>query len=521
MLLTMGLLLTSGPSNANPANCDKDMTEDQNFIRGLCSAHPGCALVFGLYDSCAEAKSFLNSLGSASKGGGGRITPESLNSALLDLGVPDPSLSDCTINFDRALCRQYLGIDKEPVVIYKEAPKPTHREELRAKIYALLNQAKKGKDGTAWRLAQTVLENCAASKDRSDREKTCNLAQENVDACNKEREDWRQQKADVIAEARKDDPNLGKSFSEAAGNLRKVDKTGLAAPTEDEWYSDKIRLLETMDLPACPYTLPGTSLIPKQALEEWSKGEGKQNEKIGKCDGLSREASLAIDNEEPEHAKSALGQFETTCAKLNGTYEGLVRLYKKRLAELETSQKRAALSRRGNAATDMFKQAIAKAEKAEQERREREVAAQANLATGSVDSSAELNGEWLGQQSGNRVRIKVQSDGVYVTPISNNSGQSSNGYLYRKNGQGSYRFDFDDSQHSVVQVLGPKRMRVTNSDGWADIFILQAAELSQRPASPGASAPAGRPIHNPCLSSSYFDGTGCRERNPVKGGYAR
>lgn len=86
--------------------------------------------------------------------------------------------------------------------------------------------------------------------------------------------------------------------------------------------------------------------------------------------------------------------------------------------------------------------------------------------TGAVAPAAiDLNGAWVGKSSGNRVTIQVRSDGIFVAPVTTNAGQSTQGFLYRGSGT-TYRV----GQDSVVQVLGPNQIRVTNRDGWTDVF---------------------------------------------------
>jgi hypothetical protein len=81
-----------------------------------------------------------------------------------------------------------------------------------------------------------------------------------------------------------------------------------------------------------------------------------------------------------------------------------------------------------------------------------------------------LNGEWQGQSSGNHVRLEVRAGGIFVTPVSQSAGQTAQGFMYRDSGSGSYRFQFSPGQDSVLQMLGADQLRVTNPDGWTDVF---------------------------------------------------
>ena len=79
-------------------------------------------------------------------------------------------------------------------------------------------------------------------------------------------------------------------------------------------------------------------------------------------------------------------------------------------------------------------------------------------------------GIWQGQSSGNRVAIENRADGVFVTPLTQNPGQTVTGFLYRTNADGAYHFKFPDGNDSLMKILGADQVRVTNPDGWTDVF---------------------------------------------------
>jgi hypothetical protein len=79
-----------------------------------------------------------------------------------------------------------------------------------------------------------------------------------------------------------------------------------------------------------------------------------------------------------------------------------------------------------------------------------------------------LNGEWIGKNSGNRVRHEVRPGGILVTPVTQNVGQAADGFFFSGSGK-TYRFKFTGGD-TVMEVLGPDKIRVTNSDGWTDVF---------------------------------------------------
>jgi hypothetical protein len=83
--------------------------------------------------------------------------------------------------------------------------------------------------------------------------------------------------------------------------------------------------------------------------------------------------------------------------------------------------------------------------------------------------AANLDGEWRGDTSGNRVRITMQAGGYYVAAVTQNAGQSQ-GAFYRQTSTGEYRYTFPDGKESIARVGTDGTMRITNPDGWTDLF---------------------------------------------------
>lgn len=100
-----------------------------------------------------------------------------------------------------------------------------------------------------------------------------------------------------------------------------------------------------------------------------------------------------------------------------------------------------------------------------------------------------LSGEWVGQQYGNRVRQTVQPGGIYVVAVTNNPGQSAP-LFYQQVGPGEYHYIFPDGYNvSVMRILGPGTLRVTNPDGWTDVFRQISAPVAPRVQAPPPSPP--------------------------------
>lgn len=370
------VLLASASVHAEPTNCDDDMTEDQRWQAKLCSSHAGCRLVFGIADSCAQAKSFLSRLGLGGKGSRATLTDSDVSQALIDSGVPQPGLASCTLSFDRTLCRQFLGIEQAPITPPKEEYKPTREQEISRMIRELLDQESRarGRPGLIeYSAARTGLESCAASKEFSDREKACERAQKNVDECNRVREDWNRRKAEVLGELKNNDPKLKVEFASA-------------------------KPLSSLELPPCPYTLPQTSLSPAQALALWAEEEGKAGNVIARCDAMRRDTSDALDNNELDRASGLIEKLETDCSKQHQTYYDLARLYKQRLAEARAAQQPLTLSRRGdNRGSALFQEAINQAEEDQRDpsaRKARERLAQEQQAAAKAQEDQSSRETW-------------------------------------------------------------------------------------------------------------------------------
>jgi hypothetical protein len=90
---------------------------------------------------------------------------------------------------------------------------------------------------------------------------------------------------------------------------------------------------------------------------------------------------------------------------------------------------------------------------------------------GMARSSPDLAGEWTGESSGNHVTIKMKTGGFSVVfAQQQRAGQADGSMFFREAGSGTYIHTFDTGGDAVVKVLGPDSIRVTNPDGWTDVF---------------------------------------------------
>jgi len=90
---------------------------------------------------------------------------------------------------------------------------------------------------------------------------------------------------------------------------------------------------------------------------------------------------------------------------------------------------------------------------------------------GMARSSPDLTGEWTGESSGNHVTIEMKTGGFSVVfAQQQRAGQADGSMFFREAGSGTYVHTFDTGADAVVNVLGQDSIRVTNPDGWTDVF---------------------------------------------------
>jgi hypothetical protein len=343
-------IVAAPPAHADPANCDPEMSEDQRFQKELCSAHAGCRFVMGIQDACVGVKSFLGRLGLGSKGtSGGGVTDARIEQALIDLGVPAPKLSDCIFRFDRSLCRQYLGLEEAPKADKSQPEKLTPQNELHALSSTLIEEQRGARTGTgAYYDAKSGLQACAYSQAQSDRNDICNQAQRDVDKCNAYRDGWYARKSRLLTEA----PKLG--------------------------IGDRFPAIPAMELPPCPYTLPGTWMTPAQAMAEWDKGGQTNDTLIARCDGMRRSLSEALDANDRERATAVVTAFEADCGRARQVYADIAAGARSRIAGMKPLEDEAPLKRRGaSSLTEAIEGAIKQADitvrqREEEDRRRRQ-----------------------------------------------------------------------------------------------------------------------------------------------------
>lgn len=242
LLLVLVGCLSGGVAYANPANCDDDMTEDQRWTAKLCSAHPGCALVFGIQDSCVKAKSFLSRFGMAGSRRASSLTDDEVGDALVASGVPRSGLSSCLFSFDRAKCLEFLS----------GGPKPPSAKE---KADALAEQLNSGvynttQENSALGLNRQALRMCEeATSEKGTRDavrakERCSFAEKGVQNCMSRKQSHDELRAQL--QSLIDDGSLG---SDAA----------------------RYRALASATYPECPTRLPGSGKTPQAALAEYLK----------------------------------------------------------------------------------------------------------------------------------------------------------------------------------------------------------------------------------------------------------
>jgi hypothetical protein len=88
---------------------------------------------------------------------------------------------------------------------------------------------------------------------------------------------------------------------------------------------------------------------------------------------------------------------------------------------------------------------------------------------GGTQSVDDVNGLWRGDATSNEVTMELRPDGIFVRAVTNNVGQSAP-VLYKPAGAGEYHYAFPGGQISVMKFQQPGVLRLTNPDGWTDVF---------------------------------------------------
>lgn len=81
-----------------------------------------------------------------------------------------------------------------------------------------------------------------------------------------------------------------------------------------------------------------------------------------------------------------------------------------------------------------------------------------------------LNGEWLGQSSGNRVRIEVRPDGIAIYTVTENPGQGASGMVFSTSGKDRFVKQFPDGTQALITVLSSGLFHYVGPEGWSDDF---------------------------------------------------
>lgn len=314
------LLAVTVGVHANPADCDDDMTEDQRFQAELCSTHLGCRFVFGISDTCTKTKSFLSKLGLGGKGSDTKVTNAKVSHALEASGVSRSGITSCLSDFDLAKCKESLSGGPKRPSAKDQADEIVER--LNGKVYnttvwdAGFGLAKEGLRMCDDATSESNMRDAVRAKER------CALAEGNIRAC--------------------------LSTKEGHDTLRKklrhlIDNGSLGADTES------YRSLASAPYPECSTRLPSSGKTPKVALADYlkhwdtpdeksedaqaAKKWNKANDVVVRCDGMRRDISDALDNNELDRASGLIDRFKDACRMVHQTYFDLAQSYKLRLAE--------------------------------------------------------------------------------------------------------------------------------------------------------------------------------------------
>ncbi|MCW5634009.1 MAG: hypothetical protein KIT17_11810 [Rubrivivax sp.] len=213
------------------AMCRAEMSAAATARLLLCEQHAGCRAVVRIIDSCAALQVFVELLGNHAAEG---VDDTVLLRTLVDAGVPATGLASCTSHFNRALCRNFLNLENPSG---ETASGPTRSAQFQLSLRRLVEQQERARiPADAFRTADQKLEACGAARPGPERDAPCREALEAVRACEFFRDNWYQRREVLQIDAQR----LGQA--------------------------EALQTLRSLELPACPQTVPGTTLTPQQAL---------------------------------------------------------------------------------------------------------------------------------------------------------------------------------------------------------------------------------------------------------------
>lgn len=373
-LVILGFVLASANVYASPADCDDDMTEDQRTWKDICSSHIGCRFVFGIQDSCVKTKSFLSRLGQLGKGSKGskpQLTDDQVSEALAETyQVPRSALGACLFDFDLDKCKELLSGGPQKPSAQEQA------DEISQRLTDMITGTKS--EQSMLETAKRALKTCESAtgpgshQTYAEAEKMCGTAKNAIQICLSNKSRYDEQRAEL------------QRLIDSGAVTNKIYKNLASKP-----------------YPECPTTLPSTGKTIEAALAEHQKRSGNKLENEAKKSldlakktyeeikgmydkpGEMRPETLREkDIQSLRKMKSFLEAAEyklssgkeggseklsSEMLKLIGDIEGLMTAI-----NIKEDDEAVALTRRGDSSgSDMFKQAITRAEKAEQDEKDR------------------------------------------------------------------------------------------------------------------------------------------------------
>lgn len=290
--LVVSSALAASALNAQPSDpnqCTAQLNQGQNTIRELCASFAPCAFVYSFFDACFATKRWLDALG---KDTPKEITLDTMKDALSTYPstfeeLPDdrrPRPGHCLPGpgFDKALCRQLVGLDPVPIPQPPPPPKSlTPEQDLRARVLALYEEARASRDKSLqpYRSAQQALEGCEGARQSTQRDATCGRAEKQVSECLMHHDDWKKRRDIAVADAERADPGIGQQYTPGISPLRGLGRQA----SRDEMWNDTVRGLRTLEMATCPQTLPSSFLTPRQALDAWAREDAAQLAKPGEA----------------------------------------------------------------------------------------------------------------------------------------------------------------------------------------------------------------------------------------------
>ncbi|WP_291204270.1 hypothetical protein [Hyphomonas sp.] len=443
-----GLLASPALAQASgyDANCDpRNYTADEMVQQELCSAHVGCRLTQKAMTSACKVKDFFSNLGGALSG---RSTPDNMDvlEALNRSEVPQTS----GVKSTNASARPYYEGARLPSYDRTNAAQISMEPPVDGKPSGSLNWDKDGTvrwfEGTGARNASKQLSGNGVQIDSTGRIRAGILIDDAIGGGGIAR----------TPDASWAGGNFKSGRLEGDGYQLKSDGTGNAPVLEGTFKDnqpDGMMLATYPDFSSRKELWKDGKLIvagPKVAKGQVPPTpKSPQEEAAEKAAAEAAAFAAQLSSEKNPGALYALGDEwaeKGDMAKAKSAWRELIKRFPDSPFAIKATDR---LSGGGAASTSRSSPS-------------------AETFTGTVD----FTGVWVGESTGNRVEVDFKLEGISIVAAGPRApGQAEGTQLFRVQSPGVYVHTFSDGMQATIRMEGPDRLRITNPDGWNDLFV--------------------------------------------------